>query len=371
MHVSAAFDSGNIEVVDASDPADVRLRIRKDAGGDHLQWFHFRVTGVEGVPLRLVIENAKDCSYPEAWPGYQAVASTDRDTWFRVDTVYEGGELRITHTPDADAIWFAYFAPYSHERHLDLVADAQSAGARLEVLGRSLDGRDMDCLTIGEGPLSIWVIARQHPGESMAEWWMEGFLGRLLDPDDALARRLLSRATFRVVPNMNPDGSVRGHLRNNAAGANLNREWESPTLERSPEVKVVRDAMDATGVDLCLDVHGDEELPYNFVAGAQGIPGWTDRMAALQDAFCRAYEVANPDFQRVHGYPDDHSTRANMTLCTTQTAQRYDCLSMTLEQPFKDTADTPEPIQGWSPDRAKRLGASILDAFAAVITDLR
>ena len=35
---------------------------------------------------------------------------------------------------------------------------------------------------------------------------------------------------------MNPDGSYRGHLRTNASGANLNREWKKPTLEHSPEV---------------------------------------------------------------------------------------------------------------------------------------
>ncbi len=35
---------------------------------------------------------------------------------------------------------------------------------------------------------------------------------------------------------MNPDGTWRGHLRTNAVGSNLNREWAEPTLERSPEV---------------------------------------------------------------------------------------------------------------------------------------
>ena len=43
---------------------------------------------------------------------------------------------------------------------------------------------------------------------------------------------------------MNPDGTWRGHLRTNAAGANLNREWDNPTLERSPEVYYVRNHMD-------------------------------------------------------------------------------------------------------------------------------
>ena len=33
-----------------------------------------------------------------------------------------------------------------------------------------------------------------------------------------------------IVPNMNPDGSRRGHLRTNAAGSNLNREWKNPTM---------------------------------------------------------------------------------------------------------------------------------------------
>lgn len=51
---------------------------------------------------------------------------------------------------------------------------------------------------------------------------------------------------------MNPDGSARGHLRTNACGANLNREWATPSLERSPEVYYTLRAMDAIGVDLLV-----------------------------------------------------------------------------------------------------------------------
>lgn len=372
MHISAAFDSGNIEVVDATRPSDVHLRIRPDAGKDHMQWFHFRVVGARDTPLHLRIVNARACSYPQAWEGYQAVASYDREEWFRIPTTYEQGELQIHHTPQSDAVWYAYFAPYSHDRHLDLLAAAQSEpGVALEVLGQTVDGRDLDLLVTGTGERVIWIIARQHPGESMAEWWMEGFLERLLDEDDALANKLKAEATFYVVPSMNPDGAVRGHLRNNAAGANLNREWHAPTRERSPEVLAVRDRMDATGVDLFLDVHGDEELPYNFISGAEGIPGWTERLAELTAAFEAALVAANPDFQTAHGYPQDAPGQANMSMATTQLAQRFGCLAMTLEQPFKDTADTPEPEHGWSPARARALGASILHPIAAVLPRLR
>ena len=71
----------------------------------------------------------------------------------------------------------------------------------------------------------------------MASWWMEGFLGRLLDPADPVARALLASTTLHIIPHMNPDGGSRGHLRTNAVvSANLNREWDSPLPERSPEV---------------------------------------------------------------------------------------------------------------------------------------
>jgi murein tripeptide amidase MpaA len=372
VHISAAFDSGNIRVIDATNPADVQLAIRKDAGDEHMQWFHFRVAGAKGVPCTLRLTNAHAASYAKAWSGYRAVCTSDRRSYHRVDTSYEDGALVIRHTPEADLVWYSYFAPYSLEQHADLLARCQASPlATIDCLGTTVDGRDLERLVIGTGPRVIWVIARQHPGESMAEWWMDGFLARLLDPADALARTLREQATFHVVPNMNPDGSTRGHLRCNAAGANLNREWHAPTVARSPEVFYVLAEMDRTGCDLCLDVHGDEELPYNFISGSEGIPGWSTRLADLDRSFREAYMRANPDFQTVYGYPVDKAGSANMTMCTNQIAERFDCLAMTLEMPFKDNADLPDLQRGWSPERSMSLGATTLDPLAAVMARLR
>src|SRR3546814_5180149 len=100
------------------------------------------------------------------------------------------------------------------ERPPDLVASvAAYPDVEYRALGQTRDGQELDYFRIGEGELSIWLYARQHPGETMAEWWMEGALEKLLDDDDPVSRRLRQKATFHVVPNMNPDGSSRGHLR--------------------------------------------------------------------------------------------------------------------------------------------------------------
>ena len=136
------------------------------------------------------------------------------------------------------------------ERHHDVIARIAAApGVTTRVLGATLDGQDLDLIELGQGPLNVWLYGRQHPGETMAEWWMEGALDRLVDADDAVATALTAKCRFHIIPNMNPDGSRRGHLRTNAAGANLNREWATPSLERSPEVYHTLAAMDATGID--------------------------------------------------------------------------------------------------------------------------
>ena len=250
----------------------------------------------------------------------------------------------------APSVIFSYFDLYPYERVPALVADCAAAGAAC-LLGQTLDGHELDVVEVGSGPLHCWVIHRQHPGESQASFYAEGLLHRLLglrQPGgavDGLARRLLSQFTFHIVPNMNPDGAVRGHLRTNACGANLNREWcttgdyEAPTLARSPEVFHTLAAMDRTGVDLFVDVHGDEALPFAFLAGSEGLPAWSARLKALHGAFLGAYCRANPDMQAEFGYDPDRRWRATWR-CAEPGGPEFDCLGVTLEMPFKVCAST-------------------------------
>lgn len=375
MRITSNFDSGNIEVLDASSPDNIKLAIRKDNQSDFYQWFHFRLSSPHNQVHTLTITNAGDSAYPDGWKDYQAVASYDRQTWFRVETEYNGKELTITHYPEADSVYFAYFAPYSYERHMDLLHQAQSDySCQLVELGATLDGRDMSMLVVGEPDDSkkkIWVIARQHPGESMAEWFIEGFLDRLLDEDDGVARALLEKAVFYVVPNMNPDGSVRGHLRTNAAGMNLNREWLNPTMEKSPEVFLVRQKMLEIGCDMFLDIHGDENLPYNFVAGSEGVPSYNERINALENLFKQSWLTVTPEFQTEYGYELDAPGQANMTIATAWVGEQFNCLAYTVEMPFKDNANLPDEAYGWSDIRSMKLGQDVLPAVLAVADKLR
>ena len=366
LKISSTFDSGAIEVVRLDDPADIRLRLRKDNAADFHQWFHFRLMGAAGKPVRMVFENAASAAYPDGWKDYRCVASYDRQNWFRIaGTRYEDGQLVVEHTPERDSLYYAYFEPYSHERHLDLLARVElSPYARVRNLGSSVDGRDIDLVTVGReapGRVPVWIIARQHPGETMAEWFVEGLLERLLDNADPVARKVREHAVLHIVPNMNPDGAVRGNLRTNAAGRNLNREWREPDPAASPEVFLVRAEMERSGCALFLDIHGDESLPYVFFSTAEEVPGFTAAAAAAQARFVDTFLAVSPDFQTQEGYKPGRFGEELLTLASKWVANHFGCVSLTLEMPFKDNAILPDGHVGWNGARSKRLGAAMLD----------
>ena len=416
VSISDAYDGGNIEYVgqavsstdndpDGTFDVVVSLKIKPDPYTElekvsHSQYFSFRSTvkldvgdkSDKTMSVRYEILNAGETSYAVAWDGSSIFYSPflgDPDAWQRkLDTIYqkEEGKLIWSHNHNARnhtlSVYFAYFPPFSYARHLDLV-ERCSQYAKVTSLGHTLLGRELECVQVGKGERVGWIIHRQHPGEHMAEFYAEGLLTRLLALDskgdaDGLVRRLLDKYTLYIVPSMNPDGAVAGHLRTNAGGANLNREWcgsegyPAPSMERSPEVYNVLEAMKQTGCDIFLDIHGDEEIPYNFLAQPT-VPNWGPRLRALHGAFLAAYCRSNPDMQHIFAYePRTYvDGMAVDNVATNQVAYRFDCLSATLEMPFKDCWSNPNPTRGWSPARSRALGASLLEALHYIHPYLR
>jgi len=139
-------------------------------------------------------------------------------------------------------------------------------------------------------------------------------------------------------------------------------------------VAVLRE-LDIHGCDFFADVHGDEELPYGFISGTQGIPGWTPRLATLLKCFGDSLRKNCPDFMDWRGdpfgYEVDPPGGANLAICADQVAQRFDCLSVTIEQPFKDCANNPSPECEYSPARATLFGRQVVDSILKVVPLLR
>jgi murein tripeptide amidase MpaA len=375
MKIDADFDGGSIVVLGDTDALPVALALRGDNAADFHQWFCFRTVGEADAPRAFQIENAHAAEYPGAWKGYRVCASYDGEDWFRVATRYEDGALTFWHTPSRRAVTYACFAPYSYARHRRVVGRAaRSKRARVEMLGETVQGRPIPAITFGRaGPssLRVWILARQHPGETMAAWCAEGIVERMLDESDVVAAALLEDAVLTIVPAMNLDGGVLGNHRTNAAGRDLNRAWNAPDPIATPEVFLARRAILESGVDLFLDIHGDETEPFVFAAGCEGNPSYSERIAALEAQLTASLAEQSPTFSLERGYEADAPGEADLSCAANWVGERFDCLSLTLELPFKDHTSRPNRRRGWSPGRSDSFGRTLLESVLVTLPDLR
>jgi len=143
--------------------------------------------GIKLITVQYVVANARTVSFPEAWPGYTVCYTSgslepcDDDSWMRnLATRYVDGKLIWEHVHAANgSTFFSYSPPYTYGRHLKLIADCSARiSARggslerydpvVESLGQTLEGREIECISIGNGKLAAWIQHRQHPGETMA-----------------------------------------------------------------------------------------------------------------------------------------------------------------------------------------------------------
>ncbi|WP_092483130.1 M14 family metallopeptidase [Candidatus Ichthyocystis hellenicum] len=378
IKIDSNFDSGAIEVLEISGPLDIRLNIRSDIASEFRQWFCFKVTGKSNQNYLIRLCNHMKTTYNDGFHGYNAFVSTDFDNWTRVDCHIDGNDFCIPYTASTDFFYISYFEPYTWDRHLKLLDLADKSDiARVETWGTTKENRPI-CAVIVDEPgknerKKVWLIARQHPGETMAEFFMEGFIHRLLDPSDKSAAELRQLCSFYLIPNMNPDGSVHGNLRTNSAGKNLNREWLNPSTDGSPEVMCVRNHIHEIGVDCFFDVHGDESIPYVFtdpcLENSEG-KGATEIMTEMEHHLLRNLEKHCTDFQFRIGYQPGHYTKKEiMSMARGYVQETFSCPSITLEMPFKDHTPNKNHKTGWTGKRSATLGSEWVDGLLAYLTN--
>ena len=126
--------------------------------------------------------------------------------------------------------------------------------------------KGIEVLKLGKGLLNIYIVARQHPGETIGSWMVEGLLkeyfnGTSIPP--LKLKQIKNLFTITIVVMANPVGVDMGHWYTNKKGQNLNRSW---LHNKTPEINNIKKIVKKDGV-LYLDLHGDEGSMKHFITG--------------------------------------------------------------------------------------------------------
>ena len=269
--VSTNFDAGNIikKRCETIDNINIyTLEIKKDpypkfTKKKYQNWYYFQVNNVKGKKCKFIIENLVNID--NDWKSHNVVYTYDNRQFYRHPTKLNEKKNCISweFKPKKNKIWFSYYVPYSRKRVYNLNSKiAKRKGVSKIILGRTSLNNKIELLRFGKGLKHIFMIARQHPGETIGSWMLEGFLKSLFSTSFKQQSNILfDKFTFHIISMVNPDGVQLGHWYTQKHGHNCNREWVKKSC---PEVKMISKYMKKYEGSLYFDFHGDEGCKKHF-----------------------------------------------------------------------------------------------------------
>jgi hypothetical protein len=336
--------------------------------GPEALWFRVRLRRLASGSARpwLILRHVGSLLGGGDGAGIQPVARADHGPWRRL----ERGEPIIHADGRGDAAWLlpeaaaaievALCLPYGDEELIALQADG-GAALRVAPIGTSEGGRPLLRLSTGDGAVGstragLYLLARQHAGESPGSWVLDGLLRRLAG---AGADAPLAWA----IPFVDVDGVATGAYGKDRHPVDYNRSWWR--MGRRHEVQcIMRDIgswRKRCAPRLCLDLHAPGALEREGCYGYLSIGGhpanpeaaaWSERIAqALGPGF-----AAEP-FSRHADYPSRWPRDTHPSFGSWATDQGLAAIS--LEIPYQGKGDS-----AWNAAEYREIGARIADALS-------
>ena len=175
-----------------------------------------------------------------------------------------------TEIPDITASLYETYDQYrettldrrriKHSEILPLVRKyAQTEGFTVTKVGESIEGRELNLISLGRGEVDVYLWSQMHgdePTATQAIFDILNFFNSADYPEEKAA--ILDRLRIHFLPMLNPDGAEIFHRRNRL-GIDLNRD---ALRLQSPEARTLKRVRDSLEADFGFNLH-DQSTYYN------------------------------------------------------------------------------------------------------------
>jgi hypothetical protein len=270
ININWSFDSGcvNSSIINESRVSLTSCNDTNINATYQYFWSSFNLSNVTDRHVNIKLNNISDVKFYSStgWMVY----SYDQTNWFKLnDSVnYSNPSYSVTQYFNQSPVQIATAYPYPNTNLRSLIDEFNVSSYNnifnASSLGMSSQNRSIYEIRINNFSYTkdkkvIYIIGRQHPGETAGNWIMDGMI-RFLLSDDTRAKDFRNKYDFYFVPIMNPDGVFLGNSRYTSTGTDMNRCWATSNIS-CPEVVLVRNRTNQINntdhIDLSLDMQGN------------------------------------------------------------------------------------------------------------------
>jgi hypothetical protein len=261
IKIDSLIPSGNIVFIGIDSNEGIHLNLNTEFDS-FTHWFYFKVIldRITKNSLKFFIDNALQSPFAEGWKNYTPFTSSDGNNWQRIEN---GNILGSAYNFEIDIYYneffVAWYPPYPLDKYYCWLKQI-SISSLFQVFQEK---SKPDYIIAGnKSKPTIIIIARQHSGETMASYVIEGFVNACAQQIDRF-KKLLEDYSVIIFPLFNKGGVEKGFHRVNAVGEDLNRCWGSDKVD---EIKFVKNILSScSSIHFIIDIHGDEVSKFNYV----------------------------------------------------------------------------------------------------------
>lgn len=253
--IHSDFPGGNVDV---KQNAGGTIQVAPDLRGDR-PWFYWYFEARAEKAGRVTF------TFPEKVIGFKdgaignqgpAISTNLGEAWNWMGTDQVNGSAFFYDFDQGDRVRFAVTIPYV-QKNLEQFLERNSGNPHLKtsVLTKSLKGRDVELLQIGEpghGVLPVLITARHHAAETIASYVLEGFMQEAMS-DSEVGKEFRSRYALFAVPLVDKDGVEQGDQGKNRQPHDHNRDYGENSIY--PEIKAIKKLDSVHDFRLALDFH--------------------------------------------------------------------------------------------------------------------
>jgi hypothetical protein len=348
LKVNTRIPFGNADVVDIRpDPSLPEVRFAAGPhGGPESLWFCFELVETEperehAAKLKLTLKflrNMLGCEDPAA---LKPVYKPEGQQWFRMKSgTPEGaadGQMSVSWTMPypAPSTSIAFCYPYGRPE-LNSLLQKSKGFWRQDSIGMSQAGRTISRVSntygkAGAHQAGIYLVARQHSGETPGSWVLDGMLQQF-------SRAKKNSFLIWAVPFANVDGIVMGDYGKDNYPYDLNRAWGTPPMRH--ETLVIQNDMQEWArrcrPRLVLDLHApggsESDGLYTFLPPQDGVEDAHRDAVAWANVLKQGLgqEYAADTFKRIA----DHPSRWTTPNLAAYAAETFQIPALSLETPY-------------------------------------
>lgn len=273
ISIDANFPGGGVENVHFINDTTIAYTAPLDGGiSNRTLWFCFRVKNAANIKLTLVQEKMERTLEVNFLATYGATRPVKREglegEWKRIsgdDVRYNRETLDFSFdiTPETNETYVAFCYPYQYDDFLKFIKNNQSPYMRMEIIGKSGEGRDYPMLFIGNfndpTPKKLLIAtARQHCGESPSSFVLEGFIKEAIC-DSEYGKFVRSKVIMGIVPLTNIDGAEEGRYGKDTPPVDFNRDWNAAPVH--VEIRHVMKQIEKLGEKYLFSFYFDFHAP--------------------------------------------------------------------------------------------------------------